>query len=187
NPKVEAVVQLQGGATGRASVPSGASTGQFEALELRDGGARFGGKGVQKAVNHINTEIRERLVGMDGLQIRQIDQAMIELDGTEDKSRLGANAILAVSLACAKAAASQDADGRCRGADCSTAGRNGICAGTAGHPVFPDGTGCRRHVHRAGGSGHSTRCMAAVRKRTPVRCGARHLHGWRETGRLRAH
>ncbi len=105
NPTVEAVVQLQGGATGRASVPSGASTGQFEALELRDGGARFGGKGVQKAVNHINTEIRERLVGMDGLQIRQIDQAMIELDGTEDKSRLGANAILAVSLACAKAGA----------------------------------------------------------------------------------
>lgn len=106
NPTVEAVVILENGVEGVAAVPSGASTGQFEALELRDKDpARFGGKGVLKAVSHINKDIKEKLVGMDASQTAQIDVAMLKLDGTHDKSRLGANAILAVSLAAAKAAA----------------------------------------------------------------------------------
>ncbi len=106
NPTVEAVVTLQNGVEATASVPSGASTGQFEALELRDQDpARFGGKGVLKAVGHINGEINRALHGMDAAQTAEIDQTMIALDGTKDKSRLGANAILAVSLAAARAAA----------------------------------------------------------------------------------
>lgn len=106
NPTVEAVVELEGGAVGCAAVPSGASTGQFEALELRDQDpARFGGKGVLKAVKNINTVIRDALTGMDATRTACIDRRMIELDGTPDKSALGANAILAVSLACAHAAA----------------------------------------------------------------------------------
>lgn len=106
NPTVEATVILENGITGTAAVPSGASTGKFEALELRDGNSsRFGGKGVLKAVNHVNTSIRNALVGKDVSNIAEIDQAMLKLDGTKDKSSLGANAILAVSLACAHAAA----------------------------------------------------------------------------------
>lgn len=106
NPTVEAAVTLEGGAVGRAAVPSGASTGQFEALELRDQDqSRFGGKGVLKAVENINTALRDCLVGMDASRTSEIDRRMIELDGTPDKSNLGANAILAVSLACAHAAA----------------------------------------------------------------------------------
>ncbi|MFT7668822.1 MAG: enolase [Planctomycetota bacterium] len=105
NPTVEVEVQLAGGAFGRASVPSGASTGAHEAHELRDGGERFGGKGTQKAVSAVNYEIMEELIGMDGSDQAAVDQAMIDLDGTENKSRLGANAILGVSLAVAKAAA----------------------------------------------------------------------------------
>ena len=106
NPTIEATVILENGITGTAAVPSGASTGKFEALELRDGNSsRFGGKGVLKAVNHINTSIRNALVGKDVSNIAEIDQAMLKLDGTKDKSSLGANAILAVSLACAHAAA----------------------------------------------------------------------------------
>jgi enolase len=105
NPTVEADVVLSSGATGRAAVPSGASTGEHEAVELRDGGARYGGKGVQNAVSHINGEIAEALKGMDAYQQVLVDRAMIELDGTPNKSRLGANAILAVSLANARAAA----------------------------------------------------------------------------------
>jgi enolase len=106
NPTVEAVVTLQNGVEATAAVPSGASTGQFEALELRDQDpARFGGKGVLKAVRHINDEINKALHGMDAAQTAEIDQTMIALDGTKDKSRLGANAILAVSLAAARAAA----------------------------------------------------------------------------------
>ena len=105
NPTVEAVVTLEGGIHGQASVPSGASTGQFEALELRDKDpSRFLGKGVLKAVGHINQEIREALTGMDASHTAEIDLTLIRLDGTADKSRLGANAILAVSLACARAA-----------------------------------------------------------------------------------
>ncbi len=105
NPTVEAVVTLECGIHGQASVPSGASTGQFEALELRDKDpSRFGGKGVLKAVGHINKEIREALIGMDASHAAEIDLTLIKLDGTLDKSRLGANAILAVSLACARAA-----------------------------------------------------------------------------------
>ncbi|MDD3213639.1 MAG: phosphopyruvate hydratase [Eubacteriales bacterium] len=106
NPTVEAVVTLSNGVEGTAAVPSGASTGQFEALELRDQDPdRFGGKGVLKAVSHIDGEIQDRLIGMDASQTAEIDQTMIDLDGTKDKSRLGANAILAVSLAAARAAA----------------------------------------------------------------------------------
>ncbi|HHM12805.1 MAG TPA: phosphopyruvate hydratase [Planctomycetaceae bacterium] len=106
NPTLEVELGLDDGAFGRAAVPSGASTGAHEAWELRDGDAdRYGGKGVQKAVAHVNGELRERLIGMDACDQRALDAAMIELDGTENKSRLGANAILGVSLAAAHAAA----------------------------------------------------------------------------------
>ncbi len=106
NPTVEADVSLAGGARGRAAVPSGASTGAREALELRDGEAnRFGGKGARKAVSNIVGELRAALLGMDADDQEAVDRRMIELDGTDNKGRLGANAILAVSLACARAAA----------------------------------------------------------------------------------
>ncbi len=105
NPTVEAIVTLENGIQGRATVPSGASTGQFEALELRDKDAkRYGGKGVLKAIANINQDIREVLVGMDTTRTADIDELLIRLDGTGDKSHLGANAILAVSLAAARAA-----------------------------------------------------------------------------------
>ena len=102
NPTVEAEVTLLDGTIGRGMAPSGASTGEFEALELRDGDkSRYLGKGVQKAVENINTVINETLQGMDASDIYAIDKAMIDVDGTKDKSRLGANAILAVSIASA--------------------------------------------------------------------------------------
>ena len=105
NPTVEAEVTLAGGAVGRGAVPSGASTGEFEALELRDGEKdRYLGKGVRKAVGNINTIVSEILTGMDASDIYAVDKAMTEADGTKDKSRLGANAILAVSIAAARAA-----------------------------------------------------------------------------------
>lgn len=105
NPTVEAEVYLADGTVGRGTAPSGASTGVFEALELRDGDkSRFGGKGVLKAVENINTTIADKLAGMDASDIYAVDKAMIEADGTKDKSNLGANAILAVSIACARAA-----------------------------------------------------------------------------------
>ncbi|MBM42700.1 MAG: phosphopyruvate hydratase [Acidobacteria bacterium] len=106
NPTVEVEVALSGGATGRAAVPSGASTGALEAVELRDGDeARYLGKGVSHAVAHVNTEIRDALLGLDPTSQGEIDQALRDLDGTDNKGRLGANAILGVSLAVAKAAA----------------------------------------------------------------------------------
>lgn len=105
NPTIEVDVILESGIIGRASIPSGASTGVREALELRDGDTRYSGKGVLKAVNNVVTEIRDLLIGMDSLDQKKIDYAMIELDGTKTKSRLGANAILGVSLANLKAAA----------------------------------------------------------------------------------
>lgn len=105
NPTVEAEVMLEDGSVGRGAAPSGASTGEFEALELRDGEQRYLGKGVHKAVDNINTLIAKEIVGMDASDIYGVDHAMIQLDGTKDKSRLGANAILAVSIATAKAAA----------------------------------------------------------------------------------
>ncbi|KPG96304.1 phosphopyruvate hydratase [Pseudomonas sp. RIT-PI-r] len=105
NPTVEAVVTLNCGVSATASVPSGASTGSREALELRDNASRYMGKGVMRAVENVNNPIRECLIGLDALNQREIDNAMIALDGTESKSILGANAILAVSLATAKAAA----------------------------------------------------------------------------------
>lgn len=106
NPTVEVDVVLEDGSFGRAAVPSGASTGEHEAVELRDGdSARYGGKGTQKAVEHVATEIADVLIGLDASEQRQIDQILIDLDGTGNKSRLGANATLGVSLAVAKAAA----------------------------------------------------------------------------------
>ncbi|TXF13653.1 phosphopyruvate hydratase [Pelomicrobium methylotrophicum] len=108
NPTVEADVLLESGSMGRAAVPSGASTGQKEAVELRDGDAqRYLGRGVLKAVENVNTEISEAIMGLDAAEQAFIDKTLIELDGTENKSRLGANAILAVSLAVAKAAADE--------------------------------------------------------------------------------
>ena len=108
NPTVEADVLLESGVLGRAAVPSGASTGSREAIELRDGDkSRYLGKGVLKAVEHVNTEICEAIIGLDVEDQAFIDRTMIELDGTENKSRLGANALLAVSMACARAAAEQ--------------------------------------------------------------------------------
>lgn len=106
NPTVEAEVLLADGTIGRGAAPSGASTGEFEALELRDGDkARYGGKGVTKAVENINTTINDALVGLDASDIYAVDRAMLAADGTKDKSNLGANAILAVSIAAARAAA----------------------------------------------------------------------------------
>jgi enolase len=105
NPTVEVDVLLDSGALGRAAVPSGASTGEHEAVELRDGDDRFGGKGVRRAVGFVNDEIADALEGFDALDQRFLDQVMLDLDGTDNKSRLGANAILGTSLAIAKAAA----------------------------------------------------------------------------------
>ncbi len=107
NPTVEVEVVLESGVEGRAAVPSGASTGHHEAHELRDGEARYGGKGVLKAVDNVNTEIARHLVGYEATDQGSVDRAMLELDGTANKSRLGANAILGVSLAVAKAAAQE--------------------------------------------------------------------------------
>ena len=106
NPTVEVEVTLDDGTIGRAAVPSGASTGMYEACELRDGDkARYGGKGVLKAVENVNGEIAEAVVGLNALDQTAIDKLLLELDGPPNKTRLGANAILGVSLACAKAAA----------------------------------------------------------------------------------
>lgn len=106
NPTVEVEVLLESGASGRAIVPSGASTGEHEAVELRDGGKRFLGKGVLKAISNVNNEICDAVVGLDGLDQKALDKKLIALDGTENKSRLGANALLGVSLAVARAASS---------------------------------------------------------------------------------
>jgi len=105
NPTLEVEVLLEDGAFGRAAVPSGASTGAYEAVELRDGGKRYGGKGVTKAVKNVNTKIADALLGFEASEQRAVDDAMIALDGTDNKAKLGANAILGVSLAVAKAAA----------------------------------------------------------------------------------
>jgi enolase len=107
NPTVEVDVLLRSGAAGRAAVPSGASTGEFEAVELRDGGDAWGGKGVSRAVANVNGEIAEAVRGIDAADQERLDRAMIDLDGTPNKGRLGANAILGVSLAAAKAAAAE--------------------------------------------------------------------------------
>jgi len=108
NPTVEVEVRLRSGATGRAAVPSGASTGEFEAAELRDGGDAYGGKGVTKAVANVNGEIAEAVAGRDASDQRGLDEALIALDGTPNKGRLGANAILGVSLSAAHAAAAEE-------------------------------------------------------------------------------
>ncbi len=108
NPTVEVEVETEGGASGAAIVPSGASTGLYEAVELRDGGSRYHGRGVLKAITSVSEAIRPRLIGVDAREQGQIDRIMIELDGTENKSRLGGNAVLGVSIACAKAAAASE-------------------------------------------------------------------------------
>ena len=108
NPTVEVEVALESGASGRAAVPSGASTGEFEAVELRDGGEAYGGKGVERAVDNVRTEIADAVRGRDAADQAGLDRALIELDGTPNKARLGANAILGVSLAAAKAAAAEE-------------------------------------------------------------------------------
>ncbi|HEV2820783.1 MAG TPA: phosphopyruvate hydratase [Solirubrobacteraceae bacterium] len=108
NPTVEVEVALRSGATGRAAVPSGASTGEFEATELRDGGSAWAGKGVSRAVAHVNGEIAEAVAGADATDQAGLDRALIDLDGTPTKARLGANAILGVSLAAAHAAAAEE-------------------------------------------------------------------------------
>jgi enolase len=107
NPTVEVEVELVSGARGRAAAPSGASTGAHEAVELRDGGHRYGGKGVLHAVENVNGEIADTVLGLDAIEQRLVDDALVTLDGTDGKSRLGANAILGVSLAVAKAAADE--------------------------------------------------------------------------------
>ena len=108
NPTVEVEIALRSGAAGRAAVPSGASTGEFEATELRDGGEAYGGKGVTKAVANVNGEIAEAVHGRDATDQAGLDRALVELDGTPNKARLGANAILGVSLAAAHAAAAEE-------------------------------------------------------------------------------
>jgi enolase len=108
NPTVEVEVELISGARGRAAVPSGASTGAHEAVELRDGDARYGGKGVARAVEHVNEEIRDAVIGVDATDQRGLDGLLVALDGTDNKSRLGANALLGVSLAAAKAVAEEN-------------------------------------------------------------------------------
>jgi len=108
NPTVEVDVQLESGAVGRAAVPSGASTGVHEAVELRDGGAAYGGKAVTKAVANANGELRDAVVGLEATEQESLDRVLIDLDGTPNKGRLGANAILGVSLAVAKAAADEE-------------------------------------------------------------------------------
>ena len=105
NPTVEVEVMLDGGAVGRAAVPSGASTGKFEAVELRDGGPRYHGKGVHKAVENVNNVLAEAVAFENALDQKKIDQLLREADGTENKSKLGANAVLGVSMAVARAAA----------------------------------------------------------------------------------
>ena len=107
NPTVEVDVRLESGAFGRAAVPSGASTGQLEAIELRDGGDEYGGKAVTAAVAHVDGELGAAVRGLDAADQKALDTAMIELDGTPNKGRLGANAILGISLAAAKAAAAE--------------------------------------------------------------------------------
>ena len=107
NPTVEVDVYLESGAFGRAAVPSGASTGEREALELRDGGDRYMGKGVLKAVEHVNKELRDLVIGMEASNQKELDYAMINLDGSETKSRFGANAILGISMAALKASANE--------------------------------------------------------------------------------
>ena len=107
NPTVEVEIELLSGSRGRAAVPSGASTGAYEAVELRDGGDRYGGKGVQRAVGHVEGEIADELLGMEAFDQRDIDRMLVDLDGTDTKQRLGANAMLGVSLAVAKASADE--------------------------------------------------------------------------------
>src|SRR5437868_3238654 len=107
NPTVEVEVFLDSGANGRAMVPSGASTGAHEAVERRDGGGRYGGKGVLGAVDSVKAEIAEAIEGMESLDQRGVDRALLDLDGTDNLSRLGANAVLGVSLALAKASAAE--------------------------------------------------------------------------------
>ena len=191
NPTVEVEVLLASGATGRAAVPSGASTGTHEAVELRDGDSRYGGKGVQRAVANVNGEIARSIEGLEALDQRGLDATLIDLDGTPNKSRLGANAILGVSLAVAHAAAERD---RAASVPLRRRGRRSSAAGA------DDERGQRRRprrqqrrppgVHdRAGRGGVVRRGPALGRRDLPAAQGhsqrARPVHRRRRRGRLR--
>ena len=179
NPTVEADVILSDGCFGRAAVPSGASTGSHEAVELRDDELPFGGKGVLKAVENVNTEIADALRGMSPFDQEAIDQKMITLDETPNKGRLGANAILAVSLATAKAAAASrgvalftyintlagnpqipNADGQCHERRSARTGRDGY-SGVHDHPCW-----CINHSRR---SDHERRGISRAGKSSQTR------------------
>ena len=157
NPTVEVEVTTESGAFGRAIVPSGASTGEREALELRDGDKdRFMGKGVTKAVAHVNDILADAVIGMDVTDQNAIDKVMIERDGTPDKSKLGANAILGVSMACARAAVQvfrrfqrQDA----ASSDDERSQRRKPCGFHSGFPGIHDHAGRREVAERSGSDG----------------------------------
>ena len=160
NPTVEVEVTLDDGTIGRAAVPSGASTGMYEACELRDGDkGRYGGKGVLKAVENVNGEIAEAVVGLNVLDQTAIDKLLLELDGTPNKTRLGANAILGVSLACAKAAA--EATGQSL--------YNYI--GGVNAKTLPVPSPCRQQRRHSGIHDHAGRCAELPRSPAYVRRG----------------
>ena len=141
NPTVEVEVELSGGAFGRAAVPSGASTGEHEAIELRDGDAgRYLGKGVSQAVENVNSKIAEALIGLDATDQTAVDKAMLELDGTPNKSVLGANAILGVSMAACRAGAAAQVPsslGRTHRTDGISPTRSIAAPALAGRPALP--------------------------------------------------
>ena len=145
NPTVECDVLLESGVMGRAAVPSGASTGQKEALELRDGdAARYLGKGVLKAVEHVNNEIAQAVIGIDASEQSYIDKVLVELDGTDNKGRLGANATLAVSMAVARAAGADDERDQRRRTRQQQPGYSGIYDYAGGRNQLPRGLALRR-------------------------------------------
>ena len=192
NPTVEVEVVLDDGTHSRAAVPSGASTGAFEAVELRDGGPEYGGKGVEQAVNAVIDEIQPELLGQDVDEQRLIDFAMIDLDGTPDKSRLGANAILGVSLAVARAAAESAAAAdlplprrperaRPARADDEHPQRRRARGHQRRHPGIHDRPDRREHVLRGGPLGGGDLPQPEVGAQE-----ARPEHRGRRRGRLRA-
>ncbi len=192
NPTVEVRVVLRSGASGRAAVPSGASTGEFEATELRDGGERWRGKGVTRAVANVDGEIAETVAGMDASDQRGLDEALIALDGTPNKSRLGANAILGVSLAAAHAAGGRGGAGAvalprrrgragAAGADDERAQRRGARRQQGRLPGVHDRPVRREHV--LGVPAHGGRSVPRAQEHAAR---ARAEHGRRRRGGVRA-
>ena len=177
-PTIEVAVRLEDGALGRAMVPSGKSTGSHEAVELRDGDpSRFGGKGVLQAVSHISGEIFERVKGMSALDQAALDMALIELDGTPDKSRLGANAILGVSLAAAHAAADHRSLPLYRSLD--TGGRPPTPGPNVQHPQRRP---ARRKLHRLPGI-HGRAPRRGIPFPMPSEWALRYITNWASTWR----